>query len=431
MVARGSRGAVTVDRMPERDLDVVVLGAGGATGRRVAGQLARRAAEGGVRWAAAGRDPAKLARVLEQDGVRAPELLAADATDPRSLAALAARARVLLTTVSPYTRFGPPVVEACVAHGCHYVDLTGEVPFVRRTIDGFHARAAAAGVKLVHFGGFVPSDVSVLLAAEAADARWGEALADVEVRLELRPPLLRPSDRAGYGTARAVLTAVADEGSQAMHDPAALVDDGARAAAVRRRSPISVLPRLAGATVVAPIFPFAYIGPAVVHRSAAIVAAERGDERPPFRFREGLALRGPRTTLPLRAAAAGAWSGVQGSLGGIALAPAPVKRALSGALDRLVPSSGYTPPLDRQRRWSWRMTTAARTDGGHRVRVEVGAQGHIGYIATGTLMAETGLLLAEPGATPARAGCLTPATALGSARVSAFERADVRFVVSA
>jgi short subunit dehydrogenase-like uncharacterized protein len=96
-----------------------------------------------------------------------------------------------------------------------------------------------------------------------------------------------------------------------------------------------------------------------------------------------------------------------------------------------VPSSGYTPPLARQERWSWRMTTAARTDGGHHVRVEVGSHGHLGYMATGTMMAETGLLLAQPDATPRRAGCLTPATAIGSARVAAFERAGVRFVVRA
>jgi short subunit dehydrogenase-like uncharacterized protein len=45
------------------------------------------------------------------------------------------------------------------------------------------------------------------------------------------------------------------------------------------------------------------------------------------------------------------------------------------------------------------------------------------------MMGEAGLLLAEAGATPERAGCLTPATALGTDSVERFERARVRFSV--
>jgi short subunit dehydrogenase-like uncharacterized protein len=39
------------------------------------------------------------------------------------------------------------------------------------------------------------------------------------------------------------------------------------------------------------------------------------------------------------------------------------------------------------------------------------------------------MLLAEDGATPASAGCLTPAAALGSGGVARFERAGLRFSV--
>jgi hypothetical protein len=40
------------------------------------------------------------------------------------------------------------------------------------------------------------------------------------------------------------------------------------------------------------------------------------------------------------------------------------------------------------------------------------------------------LLLAEPGATPERAGHLTPAIALGTGCVGRFERARIRFRVT-
>ena len=33
--------------------------------------------------------------------------------------------------VGPYTLYGEPVIEACIAGGAHYMDLTGEIPFVR------------------------------------------------------------------------------------------------------------------------------------------------------------------------------------------------------------------------------------------------------------------------------------------------------------
>jgi hypothetical protein len=46
------------------------------------------------------------------------------------------------------------------------------------------------------------------------------------------------------------------------------------------------------------------------------------------------------------------------------------------------------------------------------------------------MLGEAGLLLAEEGATPDRAGCVTPAIALGTGSLDRFERARVRFSVS-
>ena len=75
------------------------------------------------------------------------------------------------------------------------------------------------------------------------------------------------------------------------------------------------------------------------------------------------------------------------------------------------------------------MSVEGRTARGQAVRVDVEADGHPGYLATARMLGEAGLLLAEPGATPERAGCLTPATALGTGSVERFERARVRFSV--
>ena len=39
---------------------------------------------------------------------------------------MAARTRVVVTTVGPYARYGMPLVAACAAAGTDYADLTGE-----------------------------------------------------------------------------------------------------------------------------------------------------------------------------------------------------------------------------------------------------------------------------------------------------------------
>lgn len=75
------------------------------------------------------------------------------------------------------------------------------------------------------------------------------------------------------------------------------------------------------------------------------------------------------------------------------------------------------------------MAVDARTTGGKDVRVAVEADGHPGYLATARMLGEAGLLLAEPGLTPERAGSLTPATAIGTKSIDRFERAQVRFSV--
>ena len=73
------------------------------------------------------------------------------------------------------------------------------------------------------------------------------------------------------------------------------------------------------------------------------------------------------------------------------------------------------------------MSVLGRTPAGNEVRVEVDADGHPGYLATARMLGEAGLMLAEPELTPARAGSLTPATALGTASLDRFEHARLRF----
>ncbi len=420
--------------MASKDFAVVVFGASGVTGRRVAAYLAERADEVGASWAVAGRDAAKLERVLGEIGVSAPETIAADVDDPASLAAMASRTHVVLNLVGPYTLYGTPVIEACVENGAHYVDLTGETPFMRNTVDVFHDRAAAAGVKIVPTCGFeaLPPDLAVLLAAETARERWGEELSEADVDIVTRQPAGRigPQDLISGGTLQSMAEALAAVDAPLVADPAALITDPELAAAIRRRSPIALTPWTNDrGDVIAPMTPVAFINPAVIHRSVALLAAERGGGEP-LRYREGIAIPGGSATLPLRYAAAGALAGMQAGFRGLTRAGPGMRQRSAALMRRALPSSGFGPSGEKLDQWSWHLTADARTAGGRHVRVDLDADGHPGYLTTAKLLGEVGLLLAEAGATPQRAGSLTPATALGTASLDRFERAGARFVVS-
>jgi short subunit dehydrogenase-like uncharacterized protein len=419
----------------DRDLSVVVFGASGVTGRRVAAYLAERAGEVGASWAVAGRDPAKLERVLGEIGVAAPETIVADVADPTSLAAMSSRTQVVLDLVGPYTLYGEPVIEACVAGGAHYVDLTGEIPFVRRMIDVFDERAKAAGVKIIQVCGFeaLPPDLAVLLAAETARERWGEDLAEADVDVVAQQPSgrLGLADLISGGTLQSMAEALGGEGADEIADPAALIVDPAAAAAIRQRSPVSLPPRVnARGDAVAPMTPIAFINPAVIHRTVALLATERGAAATPLRYREGVGIPGGSATLPLRYAAAGALAGMQAGFRALTRVRPSVRDRSASLIRRAMPGSGFGPSGSRLEEWSWHLTADARTTGGHYVRVDVDADGHPGYLTTAKLLGEVGLLLGEGGATPERAGCLTPATAIGTASLDRFERAGARFSAS-
>lgn len=410
---------------------MVVFGATGVTGRQVARYLAGTEA----RWGAAGRDHAKLERTLADVGAEPAETIAADVADPDSLAAMASRTQVVLNLVGPYTVNGRPVIEACVASGAHYVDLTGEIPFVREIVADFDVPATEAEVKIVQVCGFeaLPPDLAVQLAAEAARERWEAELERVDVTISITgqppgPP--RPSDAISGGTFQSMAEAVGSDDPAALLDPAALIADPRVAAAVRERSPIELRPRRGpdGAPI-GPMSPAAFINPAVIHRTAAVTAAERGVAPEPFRYREGIAIEGSAATLPLRMGAAAVLSGTQVGVRAAAGARPAVRSRIAAGLRRVLPHSGFGPTGDRLERWRWRLVADAVASNGRGVTVTVDAEGHPGYLTTARLLGEAGLMLAAEGTTPARFGCVTPALALGTGSVDRFERAGLRFAV--
>jgi len=99
-----------------------------------------------LRIALAGRSLPRLREVARDLGPAADgwPLLVVDATDEQAVIDLAGRARVVVTTVGPYVKYGVPLAAACAEAGTHYCDLTGEPQFIRAMIDAQVACQAAA-----------------------------------------------------------------------------------------------------------------------------------------------------------------------------------------------------------------------------------------------------------------------------------------------
>jgi short subunit dehydrogenase-like uncharacterized protein len=142
---------------------IAVYGATGYTGRLVAAELARRGAD----FVLAGRNAAKLDALAEDLGgdVRTA---AVSLDDPDALRGLLAPCAAVIACAGPFSLHGEPVVNAAVEAGIHYLDTTGEQPFIQKVFQIYDSRAERGGCALVPAMGFdyVPGDMIASLTAE-------------------------------------------------------------------------------------------------------------------------------------------------------------------------------------------------------------------------------------------------------------------------
>lgn len=81
--------------------------------------------------------------------------------DERELRDLASKTAIFITTVGPYSRYGEHAFKACAENGTHYLDVTGEPPFVARMIKKYEHTAKATGAIMIPQIGLesAPSDL--------------------------------------------------------------------------------------------------------------------------------------------------------------------------------------------------------------------------------------------------------------------------------
>jgi len=126
---------------------VVVYGASGYTGRLVCEYLR----EYGIPFIAAGRSADKIQAAMRSNvaGIETASYEVVEVIHTvEALTHLFKGASVVLNTVGPFAKFGPEVVEACLAAKCHYTDTTGEQDWLITLEQEYGARFAGAGLLL-------------------------------------------------------------------------------------------------------------------------------------------------------------------------------------------------------------------------------------------------------------------------------------------
>jgi saccharopine dehydrogenase (NAD+, L-glutamate forming) len=383
------------------ELDVVVLGATGFTGGLTAGYLARHAPDG-CRWGLAGRSPSKLETV--RSGLAAVDpaladlpLLHADVGDAASLAELASRARVVVTTVGPYLEWGEPVVAACAAAGTDYVDLTGEPEFVDRMYLAHHETAVRSGARIVHSCGFesVPPDLGVLFTVQQLPQ-------GLPVRVR---GLVRSNAAFSGGTLASALTAASRPGrSREAHAARRRLEPRPQGRRVRAAAQRPHFDEVTGFWLV----PLPMIDPLVVRRSAA--ALDRYG--PDFSYGHYAAFR--RLPVAVTGIAAAGALGLGAQVG-------PLRRWLVNRVPQ-----GDGPSEERRARSSFSMRFVG--EAGERRVITLVRGGDPGYTETAKMLAESALSLAFDD-NPPTAGQVTPAVAMGENLLARLAEAGLPFTV--
>jgi short subunit dehydrogenase-like uncharacterized protein len=399
------------------DHDVVVYGATGFVGALVAQHLVEHT-PADARIALAGRSRAKLERVRSDLGVDWP-LIVADATDVSALADLAAATRVVISTVGPYAKYGKALVHACAAAGTDYVDLTGEVLFVRDSIDENHETARSTGARIVHSCGFdsIPSDIGVhVLHAriEADDA--GEMTDTTLVVTSLRGGI----SGGTIDSMRHQLDVVRTDRAlrRLAASPYSLSPSRAEEPDLGRQEDLVSLPGPAvDPSLRGRLAPFvmASYNTRVVRRSNALRGWAYGRR---FRYREVMSV-GASPLSPL--IATGTKVAVAALAAGLSLPPT---RFL---LDRVLPKPGEGPDERTRREGHFTVDIFTTTTKGLRYTARVRAAGDPGYAATAIMLGEAALALAfdRDRLPPSEGGVLTPATGIGDALVDRLRAAGI------
>lgn len=368
-----------------KEIDVVIYGSTGYTGRLVAEHFSKNYTGTTTKWAMAGRSQDKLEQVRDEIGASADTtLIVADSANPDSLAKMCSRAKVVISTVGPYTLYGEALVKACVEAGTDYVDLCGESNFIREMVDKYDLKAKETGARIVCSCGFdsIPFDLGVLHVQKAAIDKFGEPCEEVRGRVTAM------EGKFSGGTAYSIKASV----GAAMKDPALLAQLG---------NPFALTPGFegpaqpAGEKVIheddlnswAAPFIMAAINTKNVHRTNALINHRYGSD---FKYSE-MILTGPGETGEATARAVASDKSIMGEN---------------------APKPGEGPTKDERENGHYAVLFLGETAKGDKITATVKGDKDPGYGSTSKMIGESAMCLIED-ATDTVGGVFTPGAVMG------------------
>ncbi len=387
-----------------RTYDVIVWGATGFTGKWVAKHLADNYPQSELAWAIAGRNSEKLQateKFLSLGQQNPPAQIIADSNDEASLRSMVQQAKVIISTVGPYALYGSLLVELCAQEGTDYVDLTGEVPWMRDMIDSYQKKAQSSGARIVHSCGFdsIPSDMGCFFLQQQTNKQFGVPANWVKYHL------LKTKGGASGGTIASMMNivqlAVKDKSiRRLLANPYSLnPDQSYRGVDKKDQSGVEHSKELNKWT--AP-FVMSGINTRIVRRSNALMKFAYGED---FSYSETMVTgTGAKGYLAAKSISTAVKSMMLTSITGVG-------RKLLGLF---LPAQGEGPNVDPNDPGFYNILFIGKTASGEIIKTHLHGDADPGYGSTSKMLAESAACLALD-KIPTKGGFWTPASAMGDA----------------
>ena len=407
--------ANSVEKQDNRPYAVVLYGATSFVGQITAKYLSQFLADSNdVEWAIAGRDEEKLKKlqseISDSGSAKKVDIIIANSNDEASLDEMTKQAKVVISTVGPYLKYGEPLIKSCANNGTDYVDLTGEAIFIKDMIDKYQDTASQSGARIVNSCGFdsIPSDLGVYFTQQQAEKQFDEVCEKIHMRVKAAKGGLSGGTVASMAT---IFEEVGKDKSRRKQvaNPYLLNDD-ADAPNVRQKNVSTPEYDSEHGRWLAP-FVMASINTRIVHRTNQLTDYEYGRE---FKYDEAMWMK----------------DGVKGQLTSYALSAGlfgfattmmfkPSRELLS---KHVLPKSGSGPSKSEQENGYFDIRFFGYTPSNDSISTKVTGDRDPGYGSTSRMLAQSALCLAQDiSHQDVKGGFWTPASAMGDKLIARLE----------
>ncbi|KAH8825814.1 hypothetical protein DL96DRAFT_1735016 [Flagelloscypha sp. PMI_526] len=138
----------------DESVGILVFGATGLVGSLIVKYLYKHPEASSFRLGISGRNRDKLHVLMNEIATGSlnarPTMFIADITNSDEIDEVISKSKVVINPCGSYWTLGDPIVAACVKHRCHYLDLSGDIPWVRKLINEYDAQCQAEHIHFVH-----------------------------------------------------------------------------------------------------------------------------------------------------------------------------------------------------------------------------------------------------------------------------------------